>query len=35
MYGASRATDGVLGGTLDAVLVCWAIEVGEDRDGEA
>jgi hypothetical protein len=27
--------EGVLGGILDAVLVCWGSEVGRDGDGEA
>ena len=34
-WGALGAMDGVLGGILDAVLVCWGSEVGRDGDGQA
>jgi hypothetical protein len=34
-WGALGAMEGVLGGILDAVLVCWGSEVGRDGDGEA
>lgn len=34
-WGALGAMEGVLGGILDAVLVCWGSEVGRDGTGEA
>jgi hypothetical protein len=34
-WGALGAMEGVLGGILDAVLVCWGSEVGRDGAGEA
>ena len=34
-WGALGAMEGVLGGILDAVLVCWGSEVGRDGDAEA
>jgi hypothetical protein len=34
-WGALGAMEGVLGGILDAVLVCWGSEVGRDGQGEA
>lgn len=34
-WGALGAMEGVLGGILDAVLVCWGSEVGGDGEGEA
>lgn len=34
-WGALGAMEGVLGGILDAVLVCWGSEVGRDGEGEA
>lgn len=34
-WGALGAMEGVLGGILDAVLVCWGSEVGRDGSGEA
>lgn len=34
-WGALGAMEGVLGGILDAVLICWGSEVGRDGDGEA
>lgn len=34
-WGALGAMEGVLGGILDAVLVCWGSEVGADGKGEA
>ncbi|KAF2728678.1 hypothetical protein EJ04DRAFT_581163 [Polyplosphaeria fusca] len=34
-WGAMGAMEGVLGGILDAVLVCWGSEVGWDGRGEA
>ncbi|KAF1829873.1 hypothetical protein BDW02DRAFT_573570 [Decorospora gaudefroyi] len=34
-WGALGAMEGVLGGILDAVLVCWGSEVGRDGHGEA
>jgi hypothetical protein len=34
-WGALGAMEGVLGGILDAVLVCWGSEVGRDGLGEA
>ena len=34
-WGALGAMEGVLGGILDAVLVCWGSEVGRDGRGEA
>jgi hypothetical protein len=34
-WGALGAMEGVLGGILDAVLVCWGSEAGRDGSGEA
>ncbi|KAF2128949.1 hypothetical protein P153DRAFT_341331 [Dothidotthia symphoricarpi CBS 119687] len=34
-WGALGAMEGVLGGILDAVLVCWGSEAGRDGEGEA
>jgi hypothetical protein len=34
-WGALGAMEGVLGGILDAVLICWGSEVGMDGNGEA
>ncbi|KAF2800465.1 hypothetical protein K505DRAFT_263800 [Melanomma pulvis-pyrius CBS 109.77] len=34
-WGALGAMEGVLGGILDAVLVCWGSEVGSDGRGDA
>ncbi|PVI08598.1 hypothetical protein DM02DRAFT_722804 [Periconia macrospinosa] len=34
-WGALGAMEGVLGGILDAVLICWGSEVGRDGDGQA
>ncbi|KAF2640561.1 hypothetical protein P280DRAFT_426619 [Massarina eburnea CBS 473.64] len=34
-WGALGAMEGVLGGILDAVLVCWGSEVGTDGNGPA
>lgn len=34
-WGALGAMEGVLGGILDAVLVCWGSEVGHDGNGQA
>ncbi|OAL55188.1 hypothetical protein IQ07DRAFT_556424 [Pyrenochaeta sp. DS3sAY3a] len=34
-WGALGAMEGVLGGILDAVLICWGSEVGRDGQGEA
>jgi hypothetical protein len=34
-WGALGAMEGVLGGILDAVLVCWGSEVGHDGQGQA
>jgi hypothetical protein len=34
-WGALGAMEGVLGGILDAVLVCWGSEVGTDGRGDA
>ncbi|KAH9882999.1 hypothetical protein J1614_000365 [Plenodomus biglobosus] len=34
-WGALGAMEGVLGGILDAVLVCWGSEVGSDGQGHA
>lgn len=34
-WGALGAMEGVLGGILDAVLICWGSEAGRDGDGEA
>jgi len=34
-WGALGAMEGVLGGILDALLICWASEVGMDGNGEA
>jgi hypothetical protein len=34
-WGALGAMEGVLGGILDAVLVCWGSEAGRDGRGEA
>ncbi|CBX97014.1 hypothetical protein IAQ61_008040 [Plenodomus lingam] len=34
-WGALGAMEGVLGGILDAVLVCWGSEVGSDGQGQA
>ncbi|KAF2710933.1 hypothetical protein K504DRAFT_475821 [Pleomassaria siparia CBS 279.74] len=34
-WGALGAMEGVLGGILDAVLVCWGSEVGRDGRGDA
>jgi hypothetical protein len=34
-WGALGAMEGVLGGILDAVLVCWGSEVGRDGEGTA
>lgn len=34
-WGALGAMEGVLGGILDALLVCWGSEAGRDGEGEA
>ncbi|KAF2463672.1 uncharacterized protein BDR25DRAFT_307694 [Lindgomyces ingoldianus] len=34
-WGALGAMEGVLGGILDALLVCWGSEVGHDGSGDA
>lgn len=34
-WGALGAMEGVLGGILDAVLICWSSEVGPDGRGQA
>jgi hypothetical protein len=34
-WGALGAMEGVLGGILDAVLVCWGSEVGQDARGDS
>lgn len=34
-WGALGAMEGVLGGILDALLVCWGSEAGSDGMGEA
>lgn len=34
-WGALGAMEGVLGGILDAVLICWGSEAGRDGSGEA
>lgn len=34
-WGALGAMEGVLGGILDAVLICWSSEVGPDGRGDA
>ncbi|KAF2878285.1 hypothetical protein BDV95DRAFT_613883 [Massariosphaeria phaeospora] len=34
-WGALGAMEGVLGGILDAVLICWGSEVGRDGSGDA
>jgi hypothetical protein len=34
-WGALGAMEGVLGGILDAVLICWGSEVGTDGNGDA